>query len=69
VGFCDEWPGLYYPEDFETVGYDGVLEENTVLSVESYIGREGGHEGVKLEQQLLIRAGGPVELTNFPMDL
>jgi Xaa-Pro aminopeptidase len=69
VGFCDEWPGLYYPEDFETVGYDGVLEENTVLSVESYIGREGGREGVKLEQQLLIRAGGPVELTSYPMDL
>lgn len=34
---CDEWPSIYYRQDFDQVGYDGVLEV-------------GGREGVKFER-------------------
>jgi len=68
VGLCDEYPAIYYPDDWEAAGYDGVLEENMVLCVESYIGREGGKEGVKLEEQVLITADGPVTLSTYPFD-
>lgn len=68
VGLCDEYPSLYYQEDWVGFGYDGVLEENMVLCVESYIGRVGGREGVKLEEQLLITAEGAVPLSSYPYE-
>jgi Xaa-Pro aminopeptidase len=49
-------------------GYDGQLEENMVLCVESYIGAEGGAEGVKLEEQVLLTADGPQILSTFPFE-
>ncbi|MEJ7697203.1 MAG: Xaa-Pro peptidase family protein [Candidatus Limnocylindrales bacterium] len=54
VGLCDEYPSVPYFEDWDSAGYDGVLEAGTVVSVESYVGRLGGREGVKLEEQVLI---------------
>ena len=44
--------------DWDHGGYDGVLEPGMVVSVESYVGRLGGREGVKLEEQLLITERG-----------
>lgn len=38
-----------------------------VISVESYIGEQGGAEGVKLEEQLLITADGAVKLSSTPL--
>ena len=38
VGLSDEYPKIYYQEDWERDGYDGVIEENMVLCVESYSG-------------------------------
>jgi hypothetical protein len=38
------------------------------LCVESYIGEEGGREGVKLEQQVVIGPNGPELLTDFPWE-
>ena len=60
VGLADEYPSLAYAQDFADWGYDGVFEENMVVSVESYIGEVGRKEGVKLEQQALITARGAV---------
>ena len=60
VGLADEYPSLAYAQDFADWGYDGVFEENMVVSVESYIGQVGRKEGVKLEQQALITARGTV---------
>jgi Xaa-Pro dipeptidase len=40
-----------------------------VLCVESYIGRLGGHEGVKLEEQILVTPDGREQLSHFPADL
>ena len=66
VGLVDEYPSLPYAQDFAGWGYDGVFEEHMVVSVESYIGAVGGGEGVKLEQQVLITAGGAVALSRAP---
>ncbi|WP_429578768.1 M24 family metallopeptidase [Paraburkholderia youngii] len=60
VGLVDEYPSIAYAVDFDAWGYDGVLEENMVVSVESYIGEKGGKEGVKLEEQVLITSNGAV---------
>lgn len=66
VGLVDEYPSLAYAEDFAGWGYDGVFEEDTVVSVESYLGAIAGVEGVKLEQEVLITAVGPVALSRTP---
>jgi Xaa-Pro dipeptidase len=58
VGLCDEYPAIYYPEDVESTGYEGVLEAGMTICVESYIGEAGGPDGVKLEEQILVTATG-----------
>ena len=68
VGMCDEYPAIYYPQEQKAFGYDGVIEENMVLSVESYVGELGGHEGVKLEEQVVITANGAVPMSATPYD-
>jgi Xaa-Pro aminopeptidase len=68
VGLADEYPDIVHPLDWEETGYDGVLEENMTLCVESYIGAVGGAEGVKLEEQVLITADGPQLLSLFPFE-
>ena len=40
-----------------------------VLCVESYIGRLGGHEGVKIEEQVLVTAAGRELLSSYPLGL
>ena len=69
VGLVDEYPSVAYARDFADWGYDGVFEENMVVSVESYIGEVGGKEGVKLEQQVLITPNGTVPLSNTPLEI
>jgi Xaa-Pro aminopeptidase len=54
--------------DWEEAGYDGVFQENMVICVESYIGAEGGAEGVKLEEQVLLTVDGPQVLSTFPFE-
>jgi Xaa-Pro dipeptidase len=68
VGLCDEWPAIYYPEDAASSGYDGVLEESMTICLESYVGEEGGAEGVKLEEQVLITATGAELLSTYPFE-
>jgi len=58
VGLCDEWPAIPYPQDFASSGYDGVFEPGMVVCVETYTGRVGGKEGVKLEEQVVITETG-----------
>jgi Xaa-Pro dipeptidase len=68
VGMTGEYPYICHRQDFEAAGYDGVIEEGMTLSVESYIGAEDGGEGVKLEQQVLVTAGGVEVLSTFPYE-
>ena len=67
IGLADEWPKVMHREDIAG-GYDGVIEPGMTLCVESYMGEEGGAEGVKLEQQVLVTESGCALLTTFPFD-
>jgi Xaa-Pro dipeptidase len=67
VGLCDEYPAIYYPEEVEAAGYDGLLEAGMTICLESYIGEEGGPDGVKLEQQVLITDTGAEVLSTYPL--
>jgi Xaa-Pro aminopeptidase len=69
VGLCDEYPSVKHAMDFDTRGYDAVLEPGMVMCVESYMGAEGGHEGVKLEEQVLVTDTGIEQLSSYPLDL
>lgn len=68
VGMSGEYPYLYHRADFPDAGYDGVIEPNMTLCVESYIGAKGGHEGVKLEEQLVVTEHGTKLLSNYPFE-
>lgn len=68
VGMTGEYPYLYHRADFPDAGYDGVIEPGMTLCVESYIGAEGGDEGVKLEEQVLITEDGVEVLSAFPFE-
>jgi Xaa-Pro aminopeptidase len=65
VGLADEWPSIPYLQDFDALGYDGVLEPGMALCIESFIGIEGGREGVKLEEQVLITETGVRRLSGY----
>lgn len=67
-GMTGEYPYLYHRADFPKSGYDGVVEAGMTLCVESYIGEEGGAEGVKLEQQILVTETGNELLSRFPFE-
>ena len=67
VGLVDEYPSVAYAVDFDAWGYDGTFQENMVVSVESYIGVQGGAEGVKLEEQVLITSSGAIPLSAVPL--
>ncbi len=67
-GMTGEYPYLYHRLDFPEAGYDGVVEPGMTICVESYIGEEGGREGVKLEQQCLVTERGVEVLSAFPFE-
>jgi len=68
VGMGDEYPSIAREMDWDAVGYDGMIEEDMTLCVESYIGREGGKEGVKLEEQVVVTASGCRILSKSPFE-
>ena len=68
TGMTGEYPYLYHHGDFPDAGYDGVLEPGMIISVESYIGEDGGKEGVKLEEQVLITETGTELMSAFPFE-
>ena len=69
VGLADEWPSIKHREDFAEKGYDAVLVAGMTMCVESFVGREGGKEGVKLEDQVVITETGAETLNSFPLGL
>ena len=68
VGLADEYPTLPHAADWTADTPNGVLEPGMVLCVESYIGKLGGHDGVKLEEQILVTDTGNEKLSHFPRD-
>jgi Xaa-Pro aminopeptidase len=67
VGLCDEYPSIYFPEDYPATGYDGVFLPGMMICVETYCGALGGREGVKLEQQLLVTESGIEDLPKISL--
>lgn len=68
VGLCDEYPAIYYPEDYIEDAFDNVLQPGMVLCAEAYVGAAGARDGVKLEDQILITENGWEILTRYPFD-
>jgi Xaa-Pro aminopeptidase len=68
VGLSDEYPKIYYRQDWERDGYDGVIEAGMTLCLESYVGSERGGEGVKLEQVALVTEAGAEVLSTYPFE-
>ena len=66
IGMCDEWPAIRYPTDGGERG--GTFVKNMTITVESYIGKVGGKEGVKLEQQYLIGENGLELMSHHPLE-
>lgn len=68
VGMADEYPLVPYPQDWGDDTPDDVLLPGMTLCVESYAGRLGGREGVKLEDQVSVTEGGYEKLSSYPLD-
>lgn len=64
IGMVDEYPSIAHRIDWDSAGYDGQFEVGMTLCVESYIGADGGMQGVKLEQQVALTEQGCVSLTD-----
>lgn len=68
VGMHGETPFIAHAMDYNTYGREGVIEPGMCLSIESYIGEDGGKEGVKLEDEVLITETGIELLSRFPYE-
>ena len=69
TGLCDEYPSIFVREKWAQTGYDLTLPANCVVSIEAFVGLRSGGEGVKLEQQVVVREDGPELLTHSSLDL
>ena len=66
IGLCDEWPMIRYPTDGGQ--REGSFEKNMTITVETYIGKVAGKEGVKLEQQYLVGENGLELMSHHPLE-
>ncbi len=66
IGLCDEWPAIRYPTDGGE--REGTFQKNMTITIESYIGKVGGKEGVKLEQQYLIGENRLELMSHHPLE-
>jgi len=67
VGMSDEYPQVKPAFGGENP-YDGVIEKDMVICVESYMGAVGEPDGVKLEQQILVTKSGYELLSLSPLE-
>ena len=69
IGATGEYPYIVYEADYDAgQNYDGLVEPNMTLCIESFIGHEEGGEGVKLEQQVLVTETGIEPMSTYPFD-
>jgi len=66
IGLCDEWPMIKYPTDGGQK--EGYFEKNMTITVETYIGKAKGKEGVKLEQQYLVGENNLELMSHHPLE-
>ncbi len=68
AGLSDEYPKVYYEEDWNENSFEGQVEENMVLCIESYSGVKNGREGVKLEEMVKVTKNGYEKLSQYPFE-
>lgn len=69
IGLADEYPSLPNVQDIASLAEpDARIEADMTVCVESYVGADGGTEGVKLEQQVLITPEGTQLISTFPFE-
>ncbi len=68
VGLCDEYPSIAYQQDQEKSGYDGLIEPNMVLCIESLVGSPRSGQSVKLEEQVLVCENSVKRLSTYPYE-
>lgn len=68
VGLCDEYPSVNYPHQWRD-GDDNTVQVGMMLCVESFVARRDGGEGVKFEEQVIIRDNGAELLSHTPAGL
>jgi Xaa-Pro aminopeptidase len=68
IGTDDESPNVPLPGDPYTEMPEGEFRENMVLAIECYAGKVGARDGVKLEDEVWVSAGGPVVLSMYPYE-
>ena len=68
VGLADEYPSIKHQVDLDAKGYEGIVAPGMVICVESFIGVEGGREGVKLEEQVIITDSGIERMSSLPFE-
>ena len=66
IGLCDEWPQIKYPTDGGQ--REGHFEKNMTITLESYIGKVGDKEGVKLEQEYLVGENNLELMSHHPLE-
>ena len=67
VGMSDEYPQVK-PAFRGPNPYDGVIEKDMVICVESYMGAPGERDGIKLEQQVRVTESGYELMSHFPLE-
>jgi Xaa-Pro aminopeptidase len=67
LGVCGEHPSVPLAVAGQPFGFPGAFEPDMVVCVESYIGDPVTRQGVKLEDQYLVTAGGVELLSTYPL--
>ena len=68
IGTDDEPPFIPFPGGEWKIMPEGEFRENMVVSVECDAGKVGEQDGVKLEDEVLITANGPVVISLYPYE-
>jgi hypothetical protein len=61
-----EHPNIPRISDDGSYDFPGMIEENMVLCVESYVGDPVSKQGVKLEDQFLVHTNSVERLSVYP---
>ena len=68
VGLYGGWPTILGRGCFDETSEDGEIVPGMTLCVEAYVGEQGGPDGVKLEEQVLVTKTGYRTLSRFPFE-
>ena len=68
IGLSVEYPQVPPAYESRTPAYDGFFETGMVICAESYLTADGGTEGVKLENPMLLGDGTAQLLTSAPFE-